>query len=161
MSLVGSGLSHLHGRAADTQPAGKFWRFAPVLSRLFLLWPAVVLTFAGLRGVIGPVQFGAAEGILFQSSEGVAIGRVAFGAFPLGAALFAWWCVASRRRISTGLSFVAILMSAAIAIRAVGITVDHALGRNLRLLVIETVILGVSMLGLFLLRRIAALSSGE
>ena len=73
----------------ETELAGKFWRFAPWLSRLILLWPSIILAVIGIRGVVDPVKFGAAQGIVFRTSEAVAIGRVGLGAFPLGCGIFA------------------------------------------------------------------------
>jgi hypothetical protein len=145
--------SGLRSPARDTKSAGGFWRYAPWLSRLILLWPTIILAAIGLRSVIDPVQFGAAQGISFQTPEAVAIGRVGLGAFPLGCALFALWCLVSARRVVTGLSFVAILMSTAIAARIVAIGLDHAVGRNLNLLMVEAVILTACLLGVFLERR--------
>jgi hypothetical protein len=105
------------------------------------------------------VQFATAQGIVFQTPEAVAIGRVGLGAFPLGCAVFAWWCVASRRRIVMGLSFVVILMSVAIAARIVAIELDHAVGRNLNLLEVEAAILAASVLGVYLERKATATRS--
>ena len=137
----------------ETELAGKFWRFAPWLSRLILLWPSIILPVIGIRGVFDPVKFGAAQGIVFQTGEAVAIGRVGLGAFPLGCAVFAWWCVVSPRRIVTGLLFVAILMGVAVAARIVAIELDHAVGRNLNLLAVESVILAACLLGIFIQRK--------
>jgi hypothetical protein len=132
----------------------KFWRFAPLISRLILLWPSIILAVIGIRGVFDPAGFGAAQGIGFKTSEAVAIGRVGLGAFPLGCAVFAWWCLGSSGRVVTGLTFVAILMSVAIAARIVAIDLDHAMGRNLNLLEVEAVILVVCVLGIFIERKV-------
>jgi hypothetical protein len=149
MSAAGGGVSPL----TEAVRPGGFWRFAPWISRLILLWPAVILTLVGLRGVFRPVEFGIAQGISLHSSQGMAIGRVAFGGFPVGCALFASWCVVSKRRVATGLAFIAMILGAVVAVRVVGIVLDGAMGRNLLLLGVETVIIVACLFGIFLERR--------
>ena len=153
MNIARSSHSQSSETTADKFPSRGFWRFVPWAARLVLLWPAAVLTLVGFQGVLEPAGFGLAEGISLHSAQGTAIARVAFGGFPLGCALFAWWCLSSRRRIVTGLVFISVVMTAVIAVRCVGIVADHALGRNLRLLVVEAVIVIASSLAVWLERR--------
>ena len=160
MASIAKSMDEVSGLKSNaTSLDGRFWRFAPWLSRLILLWPSIILAVIGIRGVVDPVGFGAAQGIAFKTSEAVAIGRVGLGAFPLGCAVFAWWCLASSRRVVTGLTFVAILMSVAIAARIVAIALDHALGRNLNLLEVESVILAACLLGIYIPRKVTLTES--
>ena len=127
----------------------KFWKAAPWLSRLILLPPTVIFGLIAGRYLAHPVASAAAQGIVVPPGLGVTIARVGFGGFPLGCAIFLSTCLLSERRVITGLTFVAIMISVVLAVRVFGMTADSTVQENLKLVNAEAGLLAVTGFGLF------------
>ena len=127
----------------------KFWKAAPWLSRLMLLPPTAIFALIAGRYLAHPVASAAAQGIVVLPGLGVTIARVGFGGFPLGCAIFLATCLLSERRVITGLTFVAIMISVVLAVRVFGMTADSTVQENLKLVNAEAGLLAVTGFGLF------------
>ena len=132
----------------------KFWKAAPWLSRLVLLPPTIIFALIAARYIAHPVASGAAQGIVLPPGLGVTIARVGLGGFPLGCSIFLATCLLSRRRLITGLTFVAIMVSVVLAVRLFGMAADSTVQENLKLVNAEVGLLVVTGFGIFVeLRR--------
>jgi len=127
----------------------KFWKLAPWISRLVLLPPTVIFALIAARYIGHPVASGAAQGIVLPPGLGVTIARVGLGGFPLGCSIFLATCLLSKRRVITGLTFVAIMVSVVLAVRVFGMAADSTVQQNLKLVNAEVGLLVVTGLGLF------------
>ncbi|HSP17673.1 MAG TPA: hypothetical protein VLV78_23210 [Thermoanaerobaculia bacterium] len=123
-------------------------RLAPILGRIPLVMATVIFTLISLRFISNPVHAAAATGISFTRPIGITVGRIGFGAFPLGCAIVTALCLISARRLLTGLAFVAIMLGVALLVRILGIAVDHTLAESLRVTVSEMVLLTLSIVGM-------------
>src|SRR5215467_12000029 len=128
----------------------KFWKAAPWLSRLMLLPPTVIFALIAARYLADPISSAAAQGIVLPPGLGVTIARVGLGGFPLGCSIFLATCLLSQRRLITGLTFVAIMVSVVLAVRVFGMTADSTIQQNLHLVNAEVGLLLVTGLGLFI-----------
>ena len=134
----------------------KFWKAAPWLSRLVLLPPTIIFALIAARYIVHPVSSGAAQGIVLPPGLGVTIARVGLGGFPLGCSIFLGTCLLSSRRLITGLTFVAIMVSVVLAVRLFGMAADSTVQDNLKLVHAEVGLLVVTGLGLLIeLSRLA------
>ena len=123
-------------------------RLAPVLGRIPLIMTTAIFTLISLRFISDPIHAAAATGISFTRPIGITVGRIGFGAFPLGSAIATALCLISPRRLFTGLAFVTILLGVALIVRIFGIAVDHTLAESLRVTVAEVVLMTLSILGM-------------
>src|SRR5215469_7562302 len=126
-----------------------FWNIAPWLTRLILLPPTVIFALIATRYIAHPVASAAARGIVLPPGLGVTIARVGLGGFPLGCSIFLATCLLSKRRLLTGLTFVAIMISVVLAVRVFGMTADSTVQENLKLVNAEAGLLAVTGFGLF------------
>lgn len=124
-----------------------FWRLSPWISRLFLLAGTVILTLVGTRFVLDPSGATAEFGITLGSPLAMTNMRVGFGAFPLSGAIAAALCLASTQRLRLGLAFTTLVFGVALLVRAVATVIDHTLGQSVTLLIAESVLTGLSLLG--------------
>ena len=127
----------------------RFWKAAPWLSRLVLLPPTAIFTLIATRYIAHPVSSAAAQGIVLPPGLGVTIARVGLGGFPLGCSIFLATCLLSQRRLITGLTFVAIMVSVVLAVRVFGMMADSTIQQNLHLVNNEVGLLLVTGFGLF------------
>jgi DoxX-like family len=127
-----------------------FQRFAPWINRLVLAAATLIFTTIGLRYISDPVGAAAATGATLNSALAITTTRIGFGAFPLGFAIFSFTCLISARRLVTGVSMVATIVSTAIFVRLFSIRIDGLVAESSRLFVPETVILLLSLCGLML-----------
>lgn len=127
----------------------KFSKFAPWISRLVLLPPTVIFALIAARYIAHPVASAAAQGIVLPPGLGVTIARVGLGGFPLGSSIFLATCLLSRRRMITGLTFVAIMASVVLAVRVFGMMADSTVQENLHLVHAEIGLLALTGIGLF------------
>ena len=127
-----------------------FWKIAPWLTRLILLPPTVIFALIAARYIAHPVASAAAQGIVLPAGLGVTIVRVGLGGFPLGCSIFLATCLLSKRRLITGLTFVAIMASVVLAVRVFGMTVDSTVRENLHLVHAEIGLLVITGMGLVL-----------
>lgn len=128
----------------------KFWKASPWLTRLILFPPTVIFTLIAARYLAHPVVAAAAQGIVLPPGIGVTIARVGLGGFPLGCAVFLATCLVSTRRLLTGLTFVAIMMSVVLVVRVLGMTADSTVPENMKLVGAEIGLLVVTGVGVFL-----------
>jgi hypothetical protein len=124
--------------------------FALWINRVVLCAATLIFTMIGLRYVADPVGASAATGVALTSGLAVTTTRIGFGAFPLGFAIFSLVCLLSTRRLITGVSLVATVISTAIVVRLFSIVADGAVPQSLRLFVPETVIFLLAFTGLLL-----------
>ena len=137
-----------------------FQRFAPWINRLVLAAATLIFTMIGLRYISDPVRASAATGATLNSALAMTTTRIGFGAFPLGFAIFSFMCLISARRLVTGVSLVATVVSTAIFVRLLSIRSDGLVVESSRLFVPETVILLLSLSGM-LLEAAANKQTGE
>ena len=127
----------------------RFWKYAPWFTRLMLVPPTIIFALVASRHIFRPVASAAEVGIAFSSPLGVTISRVGLGGFPLACSLFTLSCLVSRRRIATGLAFVATLVSVVLAVRVFGMVMDGTVHESMRLVRAEVILLAVFVIGLF------------
>jgi hypothetical protein len=123
-------------------------RFAPLLGRIPLVMMAVIFTLISIRFLSDPVHVAAATGIAFTRPIGITVGRIGFGAFPLGLAIVTVMCLVSRQRLLSGLVFVSTMLVVALGVRIFGIAVDHTLAESLRVTISEVVLLSLAIVGM-------------
>src|SRR5581483_8081602 len=106
------------------------------------------------------VDAAAASNITLGSKLAITTMRASFGAFPLGCALFVAVCLFTSSLRKTGLVFVALIVGTALAVRLFGVVADGTLAESLRVLIAETVLLGLS-LAAYTAERLASASSAS
>ncbi len=114
-------------------------KLAPWISRLALVPTIAIFTMVGGRHLLQPTATAAAQAITFAAPHGITALRVGFGGFPVGAALFLFICLFVRIWMLPGLVFS--------ALRAYGMEVDATVATNMRLLVSEFILLGITLAG--------------
>ena len=129
---------------------GKLWKYVPWIIRLMLVPPAVIFAIVGLRHIVNPAESAMLSGIAFNSALGATITRVGLGGFPLACSLFTVYCLASPQRVTTGLRFVAMLVSVVLVVRVFGMLADGTVHESMRLVRAEIFLLGLFVAGLFL-----------
>jgi hypothetical protein len=127
-----------------------FSRFAPWINRLVLAAATLVFTTIGLRYIADPVRASAATGVTLTSGLAATTTRIGFGAFPLAFAIFSFACLLSTRRLLTGVSLVATVVTTAIVVRLYSIAADGVAPESVRLFVPEAIILLLSLSGFLL-----------
>jgi hypothetical protein len=128
----------------------KLINFAPWISRLVLLGATFIFTMIGLRYIIDPVRASAATGVSLGSALASTTTRVGSGAFPLGFAIFTFACLLSARRLLTGVSLVAIVITTAIIVRIFGLMADGPAPESTRLFIPEAAMLTLAVAGIVL-----------
>jgi len=129
-----------------------FWRLAPWTGRLLLALAAALFFLIGFKYLGDPVDKAASDSIILGSVMAISRVRVGFGGFPLALSLILLGCLASPRRLLSGLSVLATTVTVITAARLLGIAVDGAAPEALRLLHVETVLLALSVASIFLER---------
>jgi len=120
-------------------------RIASWISRAVLLAALTVLAMISRKFIGHPVDAAAASDITLGSPVAITNMRASFGAFPLGCALFVLVCLVTSSLRKTGLVFVALIVGTALAVRLFGVVADGTFAESLRLLIAETVLLGLSL----------------
>jgi hypothetical protein len=105
----------------------------------------IVLTLISRKFIADPVNAAAASKITLGSPLAITNMRASFGAFPLGCALFVLICLLTSNLRRTGLLFVALIVGTALAVRIFGIMADGTFAESLRLVIAETVLMGLSL----------------
>jgi hypothetical protein len=129
-----------------------FWRVAPWLARLLLLFAAALFSMIGLKYLGAPVEKAAADEIILGSVMAISRVRVGFGGFPLALAFILLGCLFSQRRLLTGLNVLATTVAVVTAARLLGIAIDGPAEEALKLLRVEIVLLVLSVGAIFLER---------
>lgn len=124
-----------------------FWKFAPWLTRLILVPPAIIFALIASRYIVHPAEAAATVGISLNTPLAATITRIGFGAFPLGCSLFSLSCLISIKRVLTGLAFVTIMIGVALVVRVYGTIIDGTIRESLGLIGAETVLLVLSVTG--------------
>ena len=124
--------------------------FALWVNRVVLCAATLIFTMIGVRYVADPVGASAATGVTLNSGLAVSTTRIGFGAFPLAFAIFSLVCLLSNRRLITGVSLVATVISTAIIVRVFSVLADGVIPQSVKLFVPETVILLLALTGLLL-----------
>lgn len=132
----------------------------PWVSRAVLLAALTVLILISRKFIGHPVDAAAASDMTLGSPLAITNMRASFGAFPLGCALFVLLCLVTSSLRKTGLVFVALIVGTALVVRIFGVVADGTLAESLRVLIAETVLLGLS-LGAYAGERLAAASSAS
>jgi len=132
----------------------------PWVSRAVLLAALTVLILISRKFIGHPVDAAAASDMTLGSPLAITNMRASFGAFPLGCALFVLLCLVTPSLRKTGLVFVALIVGTALVVRIFGVVADGTLAESLRVLIAETVLLGLS-LGAYAGERLAAASSAS
>jgi hypothetical protein len=122
-------------------------RITAVLRRAPLMMVTVIFTLISFRYLSDPVRAAAAVGISFTSPGGITVARVGFAAFPLSFAILAFSCLVSARRLLAGLYMVLTVAAVVIAVRILGMALDHST-ETARLLVPEFVLLTLSVIAI-------------
>jgi hypothetical protein len=117
-----------------------------------LVAPTVIFALIASRFLFDPIRAGAAVGLAFNTPMAITMTRVGFSAFPLACSIFTLSCLVSRRRILTGLGFVAIIMAVALIIRLFGMHVDGSVRENMGLVRAESAMLVLFIIGFFIER---------
>ena len=136
------------------------YRIAPWISRVVLVFALTVLALISRKFISSPVDAAAASDMTLGSPLAITNMRASFGAFPLGCALFVAVCLFTSSLRKTGLVFVALIVGAALAVRVFGVVADGTLAESLRVLIAETVLLGLS-LAAYVGERLASASSAS
>lgn len=121
---------------------------APWISRAALLPTIAIFAMIGGRHLLQPTATAAAQAISFTAPHGVTALRVGFGGFPLGAALFLFVCLFVRSWMLQCLVFTALVLAVLALVRAYGTEVDATVATNVRLLVSELILLGITLAGI-------------
>lgn len=136
----------IHGDLAESKPSGSL-RIVFFLRRAPLLMVTIIFTLISVRYLSDPVRAAAAVGISFTSPGGITVARVGFAAFPLSFAILAFSCLISTRRLLAGLYMVLTVAAVVIAVRILGIALDHST-ESARLLAPEFVLLTLSLVAI-------------
>src|SRR5579862_4584540 len=110
-------------------------RFAPWIQRIVLAGATLVFTMIGLRYIADPVQAAAATGATLNTALAATTTRIGFGAFPLGMAVFLFTSLFSRQRLVPGVRLVAMVITAAIVVRIMGMIADGAVAASSKLFI--------------------------
>jgi Domain of unknown function (DUF4345) len=132
----------------------------PWISRAVLLAALIVLTLISGKFIGHPMDAATASNMTLGSPLAITNMRASFGAFPLGCALFVLVCLFTSSLRKTGLLFVMLIIGTALAVRIFGVVADGTLAESLRVLIAETVLLGLS-LAAYAGERLAAASSAS
>ncbi len=124
-----------------------FWKISPWLSRLIILAVAGLFTMISLKFVFDPKAAAANSGIILQPGVGYTNTRAGFGGFPLGFAAVLLFCLFSSRRLLAALSSIATVAAVILSVRLYGAAQDASFSQSAHILIPETVLLVVSLLG--------------
>jgi hypothetical protein len=130
-----------------------FWKMAPWLSRLIILAVAGLFTMISLKFIFDPLQAAANAGITIQPGVGYTNTRAGFGGFPLGFAAILVFCLFSSRRLLAALSSIVTVAAVILAVRLYGAAQDTTFSQSAHILIPETILLVVSLLGVVMEAR--------
>jgi hypothetical protein len=127
-----------------------FWKLSPWLSRLIILAVAGLFTMISFKFVLDPQQSAANAGLSIQSGVGFTNTRAGFGGFPLGFAVILVFCLFSSRRLLAALSSIVTVAAVILAVRLYGAARDATFSQSAHILIPETILLIVSLVGVVL-----------
>lgn len=117
----------------------------PWLSRLIILFVAVLFTLISWRYLADPVAKAATDEIKLGSVMAVSRMRVGFGAFPLAFAVLLATCLFSEARILMGLVALSVVLGVVTVVRLSGILIDGPASEALKLLRVELIVWTISV----------------
>jgi|GEM_PF-2013727 len=117
--------------------------------RLVLAGATILFSLIALRQIADPIGASAPHQIALGSSDAITIMRVTGGPF-LGLALVLAACIASERRLLTGLGVLVTVNAVVTAVRIMGLTVDGPGPFTLRVLKPEVLLVVLSSIALLL-----------
>lgn len=126
---------------------------SPWLSRLIIAAAAALFAMIGFKFVVDPQQAAAGAGVAIAADVGATNIRAGFGGFPLGLAAILVFCLFSSRRLFAGLGFIATVAAVILSVRLFGAVHDSTLAQSTRILIPETAMLAVSLLGILIEKR--------
>jgi hypothetical protein len=100
-----------------------------------------------LKFVFNPQQAAQNSGINIQSAIGYTNTRAGFGGFPLGFAAILVFCLFSSRRLLPALASIVTVATVILAVRLYGAAQDATFSESAHLLIPETVLLVIALLG--------------
>jgi hypothetical protein len=132
-----------------------FWRVAPWISRLMLLPSVMVFTMLTLKFFVNPGfilgQIQETGGTVMLGSPQALTHLRVFSVFLMGYVVGGFICLFWKSQLRHGLAAVALMMIAAIVVRAYGVVADGTpLAGELRLFVAEAVCLVLAGTGLLI-----------
>lgn len=130
-----------------------FWKLSPWLSRLIILGVAGLFTTIGFKFIFNPLQAAANAGIAIEPGLGFTNTRAGFGGFPLGFAVILVFCLFSSRRLLAALSAIATIAAVILVVRLYGAAQDATFSQSAHILIPETVLLAISLVGAVLERK--------
>jgi hypothetical protein len=125
----------------------KLLKLSPWLARLIILAVAGLFTLISAKFVLDPLHAAADSGISIEPGLGYTNTRAGFGGFPLGFAVILLFCLFSSRRLLAALAAIATVAGVTLLVRLYGALQDATLAQSARLLIPETAILVVALLG--------------
>jgi hypothetical protein len=125
----------------------KLLKLSPWLARLIILAVAGLFTLISAKFVLDPLHAAADSGISIEPGLGYTNTRAGFGGFPLGFAVILLFCLFSSRRLLAALAAIATVAGVTLLARLYGALQDATLAQSARLLIPETAILVVALLG--------------
>jgi hypothetical protein len=103
-----------------------------------------------LKFIFDPLQAAANAGITIQPGIGYTSTRAGFGGFPLGFAAILMFCLFSSHRLLAALSSIVTVAAVILAVRLYGAAQDATFSQSAHILIPETVLLVISLLGVVL-----------
>ena len=125
------------------------------ISRIVLSFAAVLFTVISVKFMTNPTHEAAAFGIATTSSLGATTLRIGFGAFPAMVGLIIAWCLV-RGYFAVGLSIMSTLTALILGVRFLAGVNGSIMAEHNYVIYAEGVLLSLSLLGLFLLRKPSA-----
>jgi len=119
-------------------------------SRALLLVASVLFLAIASKNIVDPAAAEGPVGIAFSAPAGVTVGRVGFGAFPLGFAIILIACLVSERRLLLGLRLLNTLVVVLTAVRVLGLVVDGPAPFTLKVLRPEIALTLLSSVAVYL-----------
>ena len=130
-----------------------FWKLSPWLSRLIILLVIAIFTMISLKFVLDPQHAAAQSGITLDPGVGYTNTRAGFGGFPLGFAAILVFCLFSSDRLLAALASIATVAAVILVVRLYGAVQDNTLGQSAHLLLPETAMVLISLLGVLMETR--------
>ena len=136
-----------------------FWKLSPWFARLIILAVAALFAMISFKFVLDPLHAAASSGITIEPGLGYTNTRAGFGGFPLGFAVILVFCLFSSRWLLAALASIATVAGVILAVRLYGAQQDATFAQSAHLLIPETAIFVISLLGALLEARRRALGA--
>lgn len=138
-----------------------FSKISSWVSRLIILAVAALFVMISAKFILDPQGAASASGLSINSPLGFTNTRVAFGGFPLSFALILIYSLFSTPRLLPALGSISIVSSVILAVRLLGAQKDGTLALSAHLLIPETALLILAVLGVLMEKRRLGLDPHE